>query len=195
MDLSRNSAMNNINGNNAAPTAYGSVQLGHVLVDSPRLDDWRRFAVDGVGMELAAGSSEALALRVDDHARRLIVQRLRRRDIDVETADGEQAALRGVRKLWRFVGPKRQVFELFSEPLLDAAPLKVQPSAFVTGERGLGHVAITTRKPDQMIAFWHEIFDAKVSDFIDDRISGVNMHFTFLRVNPRHHSIAVAATK
>jgi len=120
---------------------------------------------------------------------------VRRRDIDVETAEGEQAALRGVRKLWRFVGPKRQAFELFSEPLLDAAPLKVQPSAFVTGERGLGHVAITTRKPDQMIAFWQEIFDAKVSDFIDDRISGVNMHFTFLRVNPRHHSIAVAATK
>ena len=210
--------MNNINGNKAAPTAYGSIQLGYVLVDSPRLDDWRRFAVDGVGMELAAESSEALALRVDDHARRLVVrkstnedvtlgwqaepealdlilQRLRRRDIDVETAEGEQAALRGVRKLWRFVGPKRQAFELFSEPLLDAAPLKVQPSAFVTGERGLGHVAITTRKPDQMIAFWQEIFDAKVSDFIDDRISGVNMHFTFLRVNPRHHSIAVAATK
>src|SRR5208337_3816770 len=117
MDLSRNSAMNNINGNNAAPTAYGSVQLGYVLVDSPRLDDWRRFAVDGVGMELAAGSSEALALRVDDHARRLVVrksanedvtlgwqatpqalelilQRLRRRDVDVDTAEGQDERLR-----------------------------------------------------------------------------------------------------
>ncbi len=46
-----------------------------------------------------------------------------------------------------------------------------------------------------MIAFWREIFDAKISDYIEDRISGVDLHFTFLRVNPRHHSIAVAATK
>ena len=211
--------MNNINttAKSTAPTAYGSVQLGYVLVDSPRLQEWQRFAADGIGMELAAQAPDTLAFRVDDHARRLVVRkgsddvtlglqatpqaldlvlgRLRRREIDVETAEGEHAALRGVRKLWRFVGPKRQVIELFTEPLLDTTPPKVKPSSFVTGERGLGHVAITTRKPKEMIAFWQEIFDAKISDFIDDRISGVNLHFTFLRVNPRHHSVAVAQTK
>jgi len=210
--------MKNINGNKAAPTAYGSVQLGYVLVDSPRLQEWQRFVADGIGMEIAASALDTLAFRVDDRARRLVVrksgnedvtlgwqvkpealdlilQRLRRREIGVETAEGEQAALRGVRKLWRFLGPKRQVFELFSEPLLDGTPPKVKASGFVTGERGLGHVAITTRKPKEMIAFWQEIFDAKISDFIDDRISGINLHFTFMRVNPRHHSVAVAATK
>jgi 2,3-dihydroxybiphenyl 1,2-dioxygenase len=210
--------MNHISGNEAAPTAYGSVHLGYVLVDSPRLGEWQRFVADGIGMEFATPARDALAFRVDDHARRLIVrkggdedvtlgwqakpdaldlilQRLRKRGIDVETAEGEQAALRGVRKAWRFVGPKRQVFELFSEPLIDAAPPKLKPSGFVTGERGLGHVAITTRKPKEMIAFWQEIFDARISDFIDDRIGGINLHFTFLRVNPRHHSVAVAATK
>ena len=46
-----------------------------------------------------------------------------------------------------------------------------------------------------MIAFWREIFDAKVSDHIEARISGVNLRITFLRVNSRHHSIAVAGTK
>ena len=46
-----------------------------------------------------------------------------------------------------------------------------------------------------MVKFWQEIFDAKISDFIEDRISGVNLKFTFLRVNPRHHSIAVGATR
>ncbi|HVO23357.1 MAG TPA: VOC family protein [Candidatus Margulisiibacteriota bacterium] len=210
--------MKNINANKAAPTAYGSVQLGYVLVDSPRLQEWQRFVADGIGMEIAASALDTLAFRVDDRARRLVVrksgnedvtlgwqvkpealdlilQRLRRREIGVETAEGEQAALRGVRKLWRFLGPKRQVFELFSEPLLDGTPPKVKASGFVTGERGLGHVAITTRKPKEMIAFWQEIFDAKISDFIDDRISGINLHFTFMRVNPRHHSVAVAATK
>ena len=97
-------------------------------------------------------------------------------------------------KFWRFLGPKRQAFELFTEPEV-APPVKTLVSAFVTGERGLGHVAITTRRPADMIAFWREIFDAKISDYIEDRISGVDLHFTFLRVNPRHHSIAVAATK
>uniref|UniRef100_UPI00148A0CE4 VOC family protein n=1 Tax=Acinetobacter baumannii TaxID=470 RepID=UPI00148A0CE4 len=64
-----------------------------------------------------------------------------------------------------------------------------------TGERGRGHVAITSRNPNAMIAFWREIVDAKISDYSEDRISGVNLRITFLRRNTRHHSIAIAGTK
>ena len=200
------------------PSVYGAVQLGYVLVNSPRLADWRRFAAEGVGMAIGEATPTTIAFRTDAHARRLIVRmsakedialgwqvgdgaalqtiltRLAARQIAVEEVAGEEAALRGVAKFWRFLGPKRQAFELFTEP--EVAPaVKTLVSAFVTGERGLGHVAITTRRPADMIAFWLEIFDAKISDYIDDRISGVDLHFTFLRVNPRHHSIAIAATK
>jgi 2,3-dihydroxybiphenyl 1,2-dioxygenase len=201
------------------PSVYGRVQLGYVLVDSSRLADWKRFAADGIGMAVAENTAGVVALRTDAHARRLIVRnrpdedvalgwqidgdaalstilkRLAAREIPVEEFAGEEAALRGVERVWRFIGPKKQALELFTTARLDPNPPKITGSGFVTGERGLGHVAITTLKPDAMVKFWQEIFDAKISDFIEDRISGVNLKFTFMRVNPRHHSIAVGATK
>jgi 2,3-dihydroxybiphenyl 1,2-dioxygenase len=170
-------------------------------------------------MAVAENTAGVVALRTDAHARRLIVrnrpnedlalgwqiegddalstilERLAARKVPVEEFAGEEAALRGVERFWRFIGPKRQALELFTNPRLEAEPAKVIGGGFVTGARGLGHVAITTLKPEAMIKFWQEVFDAKISDFIEDRISGVNLKFTFMRVNPRHHSIAVAATK
>jgi 2,3-dihydroxybiphenyl 1,2-dioxygenase len=211
--------MNAIDVRPAMTSVYGAVQLGYALVDSPRLAEWKPFAVEGIGMALADSEPDTLAFRTDDHARRLIVRknpkedlalgwqiagpnelntilgRLAARGVKVEEIDGDEAALRGVERIWRFVGPKSTAFELFLEPRLAADPPKALVSRFVTGARGMGHVAITTRKPDAMIAFWREIFDARISDFIEDRIGGVNLKFTFLRVNPRHHSIAVAATR
>jgi 2,3-dihydroxybiphenyl 1,2-dioxygenase len=201
------------------PSVYGRVQLGYLLVESPLLAEWKRFAADGIGMAIAESTGSVLALRTDAHARRLIVRkspsedlalgweidgdaalstilgRLAARKIPIEEFAGEEAALRGVERFWRFIGPKRQALELFATPKLEAGPAKVLGGGFVTGARGLGHVAITTLKPDAMVEFWREIFDAKISDFIEDRINGVNLKFTFLRVNPRHHSIAIAATK
>ena len=201
------------------PSVYGRVQLGYLLVESSRLADWKRFAADGIGMAVVENTESVVALRTDTHARRLIVRncpnedlalgwqiegddalanilrRLAARKVPVEEFASEEAALRGVERFWRFIGPKRQALELFTTPRLEAEPAKVIGGGFVTGARGLGHVAITTLKPDAMVKFWQEIFDAKISDFIEDRISGVNLKFTFLRVNPRHHSIAVAATK
>lgn len=205
--------------NGPASSVFGKVQLGYVLVDSLRLTDWRRFAAEGLGLGIADAASDALALRIDDHARRLIVRkaesedvfalgwqvesadaleqilsRLRARQVAVEEIGAEQAALRGVERVWRFLGPKRQGFELFLNPVIDPTPPKISGSGFVTGDFGLGHVAITTRKPQEMLAFWREIFDAKISDYIVEKIDGVNLKITFLRVNPRHHSVAVAAT-
>ena len=211
--------MNAIDVQRTTSSVYGAVRLGYVLVESPRLAEWKRFAADGIGMALAEDGPSALAFRTDAHARRLIVRRnanedlslgwqvdgppalgailarLASRKVAVEEIAGEEAALRGVERLWRFVGPKRQALELFVEPKLAPDAPRVRGEGFVTGARGLGHVAITTRKPEAMIAFWREIFDAKISDFIEDRINGVDLKFTFLRVNSRHHSIAVAATK
>jgi 2,3-dihydroxybiphenyl 1,2-dioxygenase len=211
--------MNAIDVRPATTPVYGAVQLGYALVDSPRLAEWKRFGAEGIGMALADSEPDTLAFRTDAHARRLIVRkspaedlalgwqidgpsaldailgRLAARGVKVEEAGGDEAAMRGVERIWRFIGPKRTALELFLEPKVAADPPKVLVSGFVTGVRGMGHVAITTRKPDAMIAFWREIFDAKISDFIEDRIGGVNLKFTFLRVNPRHHSIAVAATR
>ena len=200
-------------------SVYGAVHLGYALVESPHLSDWKRLAADGIGMAVAADAPDLIAFRTDTHSRRLIVSKSEQEDvvlgwhvdgpsalqailrrlaahrIPVEEIAGEEAAMRGVKRLWRFIGPKRQRLELFTEPVLEAGEPKLRNKGFVTGERGLGHVAITSRNPQAMIAFWREIFDAKVSDHIEARISGVNLRITFLRVNSRHHSVAIAGTK
>ena len=200
-------------------SVYGAVQLGYVFVESPHLPDWKRLAADGIGMAVAVDAPDLVAFRTDAQARRLIVSKSQQEDvalgwhvdgpralqtilrrlaahrIPVEEIAGEEAAMRGVKRLWRFIGPKRQRLELFTEPVLETSGPKLRNNGFVTGERGLGHVAITSRNPQAMIAFWREIFDAKVSDHIEARISGVNLRLTFLRVNSRHHSVAIAGTK
>jgi hypothetical protein len=44
-----------------------------------------------------------------------------------------------------------------------------------------------------MRGYYHTVFDARLSDFIDETISGVKVKIRFLRVNQRHHSVAIAS--
>lgn len=77
----------------------------------------------------------------------------------------------------------------------DTAPLTMRASGFVTGVGGLGHFALTSREPVAMQRFWQQLFDARLSDTIEDRLSGLAMDFAFLRMNERHHTVAIASTR
>lgn len=68
-------------------------------------------------------------------------------------------------------------------------------SGFVTGALGMGHVALTTRVPEATRGFFPNIFKARLSDPIEDRMSGIDLEMAFLRLNARHHTIATAATR
>jgi hypothetical protein len=68
-------------------------------------------------------------------------------------------------------------------------------SGFVTGDSGMGHVAMTSTRPARIRGYFNTVFDARLTDYIDETISGVKLKIRFLRVNERHHSIAVAATR
>src|SRR5215475_7525700 len=120
--------MDKISVTGALQSVYGAVHLGYVLVESPRLSDWKRLAADGIGMGIAADSPNLIAFRTDAHARRLIVSksaqedlaigwhvqnesalqtilhRLAARKFDVQEIAGEEAAVRGVKRIWRFIG-------------------------------------------------------------------------------------------
>ncbi|MCB1854888.1 MAG: VOC family protein [Halieaceae bacterium] len=205
--------------NSSDRSVFGKVRMGYVLVESQRIDQWQQFAGDALGMhvERVAG---VLVCRLDDHARRIVVVdgveedvaalgyqlddeaalqevlgRLRARSVAVREGAAAEAALRGVQHFWQFKGPKGINIELFVEPLLAQRPLKMLASGFGTGAGGMGHVAITSRRPGDALAFWQQIFDARVSDRIEDRVSGMTLDITFLRLNPRHHSVAIAATR
>ena len=131
----------------------------------------------------------------DQTSLELVLQRLRERKIQITQSSPREAEQRGVESFWRLIGPKGLAIELFTTPLRTDAQLSMLSSGFVTGEAGMGHLAITSRKPQQMLRFWQEIFDARISDHIVERIAGVTLDIDFLRVNERHHSIAVARTR
>lgn len=204
----------------AAADIFGAVAMGYAIIESTRLAAWRRFLKQGLGLHEVAADDDSLAFRLDDHARRLMVrrgkaeditvsgwqvrdqaamavirQRLAERNIAVETGSAEEAAFRGVASFIRLAGPKGMAIELFTDPVQADQPLRLLAGSFVTGASGLGHFAITSRKPEKMLRFWQEIFDARLSDRISQPMAGVMLDIAFLRLNERHHSIAVATTR
>lgn len=196
---------------------FGSVHLGYVVIESNRFADWRRFGEDAIGMHCDELDSDTIRFRLDDHQCRFllrrgpaedvtaigwhlddhcavdeVIARVTARGLPVVEGTAEEAALRGVERLLRFPGPKGLVQEVFTTASTSPVPLRIRHRGFVTGPGGIGHVAVTSTKPDALQAYFDMAFDARLSDFIDETISGMKMKIRFLRVNERHHSVAIA---
>lgn len=200
---------------------FGSVRMGYLVIGSRKLAEWKRFATDAMGLHLADESSSGLALRMDDHAKRLIIEndaaedvlavgwqlddedvlavilgRLKEHGVSVECIDDARASSRGVESLHRFIGPKGLAIELFTRPLLDNSALSMRCSGFITGAGGMGHISVMSRDRERSIRFWQDLFDARISDTIElARGNKTVLDVTFMRVNERHHSVAIAATR
>ncbi|WP_046317875.1 VOC family protein [Mycobacterium sp. UM_Kg1] len=199
---------------------FGAVHMGYVVVESRRIRDWHRFGADAIGLHVDELTADALRFRLDEHQCRLLIQRGPAEDLmaigwqadDHETLDRiirrvtergvpiaegtpEETALRGVERLWRFAGPKGIAQEVFTEPLSTTKPLRMINTGFVTGASGMGHVALTSRDPVGVHGYYNTVFDSRLSDFIDETMAGLSVKIRFLRVNERHHSIAVANTR
>lgn len=207
------------NNQNKQPDLFGKARMGYALIESQKLKDWQRFTREALGLDVQA-MDNSLVCRLDGHARRLVIsqgpledvaalgyqlddqasldivlQRLRQKGVAVEAGTAQGAALRGVEAYWRCIGPKRLPIEFFVTPTLSSAPLLMLASGYLTGSAGMGHVAITSRKPEAMLAFWQEILDARHSDDIEQKMGGLMLDIRFLRLNERHHSVAVACTR
>ena len=136
----------------------------------------------------------ALGWHLDDHA---TFDEISRRVVDhgVPTVEGadEDAKLRGVERFLRFPGPNGLTQEIYTTARTAPLPLDIPGSGFVTGAGGLGHVALTTKKPHEVRGYYNHVFDARLSDYIDETINGMKLKIRFLRVNERHHSVAIAS--
>jgi 2,3-dihydroxybiphenyl 1,2-dioxygenase len=198
---------------------FGSVRLGYVVIDTEKLADWRRFGRDAIGMHLDDTLPDVMRFRLDDHECRVLVRpgpaedvsalgwqiddhatfdeiltRVTGHGVPVQQGTKEEAALRGVERLTRFPGPNGLTQEIFTRARFDSSPRNMAVGGgFVTGEAGIGHVAVTSTKPHQVRGYYDAVFDARLTDFIDETISGLKFKIRFLRVNQRHHSIAIAA--
>ena len=201
------------------PSVFGKAHLGYVVIETQKFSDWRRFGRDAIGMHLDDGPSDVMRFRLDDNECRFLLQhgpaedvtalgwhlddheafdtvlaRVKGHGVPVTEGTDEEAALRGVEWLVRFPGPNELDQEVFTRARTGAAPLRmVTGGGFVTGAAGMGHVAITTRKPHQLRGYYDAVLDARLSDYIDETISGLKFKIRFLRVNERHHTVAIAA--
>ncbi len=201
-------------------SVFGSVHLGSVVVGSARLGQWRRFGADAIGMHADELDADSLRFRLDEQVCRFLIQRdpaedvtalgwqidghaafdrilarVADRGVPITEGTADEAARRGVERLWRFPGPKGMAQEIFTAPITTAEPLRMAGSGWVTGESGMGHVAITSREPESMRAYYSTVFDSRLTDHIDEWMSGLKLKIRFLRVNERHHSIAIANTR
>ena len=198
---------------------FGNVHLGYIVIETDKFADWRRFGRDAIGMHLDDTLRDVMRFRLDDNECRFLLQRGPGEDVttlgwqvdDHATFDeiltrvtghgvpireggAEEAALRGVERLMRFPGPNGLTQEIFTRARRGDTPLEMAAGGgFVTGEGGIGHVAVTSKKPHKVRGYYDAVFDARLSDYIDETISGLKFKIRFLRVNQRHHSVAIAA--
>ncbi|MFJ9371388.1 VOC family protein [Nocardia sp. NPDC101769] len=205
---------------NPPDSLFGSVHLGYVVIETNRFDDWHRFGRDAIGLHADRLSHHAMRFRLDDHESRFLLQRgdaedvtalgwhiddhqsfdrivarVRDRGVPVTEGTDEETALRGVERLLRFPGPKGIDQEIFTRARTTSAPLEMSNTGFVTGASGIGHVAVTTTQPHKLRGYYDTVFDARLSDYIDETINGAKIKIRFLRVNERHHSVAIAAVR
>ena len=200
-------------------SVFGKVHLGYLVIETQKFSDWRRFGRDAIGIHLDDVSADVMRFRLDDNECRFLLQRGPGEDVtalgwqidDHETFDtilarvrqhgvpategtDEEAALRGVERLVRFPGPNGLSQEVFTRARVAATPLQTAVrGGFVTGAAGMGHVAVTSKLPHQVRGYYQTVFDARLSDYIDETISGLKFKIRFLRVNQRHHTVAIAA--
>ncbi|EUA08411.1 glyoxalase/Bleomycin resistance /Dioxygenase superfamily protein [Mycobacterium kansasii 732] len=202
-------------------SVFGRVHLGYIVIETEKFTDWRRFGRDAIGMHLDETAPGVMRFRLDDNECRFLLQRgpaedatalgwelddhstfdtiearIKSHGVPVTVGSDHDAALRGVERFVRFPGPNGLTQEMYVNARNGPEPLTLAASGgFVTGVHGMGHVAIATKKPHQMRGYYDTVFDARLSDYIDETISGVKFKIRFLRVNERHHTVAIASTK
>jgi 2,3-dihydroxybiphenyl 1,2-dioxygenase len=177
---------------------------------------WRRLLLDVIGLIPGAENPDGSAgFRMDDHAQRIFVVEGRRDDVcaiglgtrsadefaahlrrvAVERASEAEARARRVAELVRFRDPWGAPLELTHGAQRAAQPFqsRLQPSGFVTGELGLGHVLFLVPDLEAATRFYCEVVGLKVSDVGSAPLHGVKVDAAFLFGTPRHHSLALAS--
>lgn len=194
----------------------GVSQLGYVGIASTKIDAWLETATEILGLELRADVDPdgTRFLRMDEMHHRFALHPSDSDDVayagwQVETepeleriagvikdmglpikeADAELCAKRRVKRLFLFEDPEGYANELFTHLNADCGPFapSLPIAGFNTGHLGMGHVVRHCRQYPEMVAFYRDVLGFKVSDCI----VWADADATFMRCNPRHHSVAL----
>ena len=195
--------------------------LGYVGFRARDVAGWKSFGPQVLGLQLSEELDDGtLVFRADGHRRRIMIhpadrdevayigwecrspedleslrQKLRSSAVDFEEVSTEEAARSAVKAMIRFRDADDIVIEAYFGPTVLAQTPFVSPVGarpFVMGEQGLGHVVLMTSKYREQIAFYEDVLSFRVTDYLE--IPGINRECTFMRVNQRHHSLALVDT-
>lgn len=196
-------------------------QLGYLVIESNQRQAWEDFAQRFLGMVVAPCpvNPTNLKIRMDEHAWRFIVQpgpsedlmalgflvddeaalgqieeHLVNKGVEVRHATGQELAERDVDAMLWLRDPEGLRIEVACGPRMFTSPPPnaVIPGGFVTGDMGFGHVALCAADLPLCEAFYRDVLGMRLTDYINQDIQGMNIRFTFMHVNPRHHSVALA---
>ena len=109
----------------------------------------------------------------------------------VRVTEGSKTAIeqRGARALRCFEDPEGYKVELVFAPPAVEAPFKPSRAiaGFSTGVLGLGHIVLHCAQYKETVEFYENVLDFRISDYI----VWADADATFMRCNPRHHSLAI----
>jgi 2,3-dihydroxybiphenyl 1,2-dioxygenase len=196
--------------------------LGYLVFEVVNLEAWDRFLTDVIGAERGAVLAGSLVpYRIDERAARVLLREGPAEDLvalgfetpneqlleavaahareaghHVEPATSQEAGARGVSTIVRTVEPGGVAVELFCGPIEAETPFRMQvaKNGFVTGDQGLGHLALRANDVPKTRAFFEQVLNFGLSDHIRCTLPGnFKVDVTFLHVNARHHTVALGS--
>ena len=199
-----------------APVQASIQALGYIGVRAKSLEDWATYGANFLGLQRIDKSRSSMAFRMDDRKQRLVVDadggegigffgwevadaaaldalaaRLEKHGTKVARGSRALADERHVKDLVVANDPAGNRLEFFHGAATASDPFKPgrNISGFRTGPLGMGHVVMHFERIADVMTFYQEVLEFKLSDYWLRPFPGY-----FFHVNPRHHSIALVET-
>ncbi|KQX23512.1 MULTISPECIES: VOC family protein [unclassified Sphingomonas] len=196
-------------------------ELGYIVLRSAKIDQWRHFAEQVVGMQAIDGPDGALYLKMDRRNHRFLIlpgaeeryvasgwllrdkadfdgfrTRLEAAGVPLTNGSREDSALRKVQDFFSFSDPAGNRHEAGWGPISNFQPFvsPIGTGRFVTGELGLGHTVLPALNIEETLEFWTTVMGFEASDSLLQPITEdltVQLYFLHCR-NRRQHSLALA---
>lgn len=193
-------------------------QLSYLVIESNKVAEWDTYANEFMGMQTRQ-DGELLKIRMDEFSYRFIVQpgpsedllalgllvdsadalrqmesHLVAKGVEVQHGTAEEKASRQVGDLIWVRDPEGLRIEITCTPAICSQPLATPliQGGFVTGNKGFGHVALCAADLAACENFYTNVLGFRLTDYIVQEIQGIPINFTFMHVNPRHHTVALA---
>jgi 2,3-dihydroxyethylbenzene 1,2-dioxygenase len=198
----------------------GVTELGYARFGVSNLEEWREFATQLLGLEVAQDSSnDCLYLRNDMWHHRIILEEdgsddllaaglrvagpaeframqdtLRDHNIGFEVADAATAHHRRVLELMTLADPSGHMIEIFHGPQVDSSrpfhPGRGMFGRFCTGDGGVGHMLLNHSGLEETYEFYKVLGMRGSIEYRIPTPDGNTLDILFMHCNSRDHTFA-----